>query len=115
LGDLIGLNPGIQGLVAGVDDAIEIGLVIRVVVYAAAEAYAIYKAYQLGKRLGEQTQIRDAMKAAGVSPDQYHEFTDYIHECKDHYGMRPDHNFTFAELVELAKAFKNHQGCPNIK
>ncbi|MBU1094414.1 MAG: hypothetical protein KKH01_08135 [Firmicutes bacterium] len=47
--------------------------------------------------------IRDVNRAAnqvGVDRDL---FGDYIHDAKDHLGMKPNENFTWKQLVDLAK------------
>lgn len=56
------------------------------------------------KYKNEQETIK-AAKEAGIPPKYLHDFGDYIEEIKRQFGRRNDANFTYKELVELAKEF----------
>lgn len=48
--------------------------------------------------------VNDAANQVGVGRI---EFGNYIHEMKDALGMKASENFTYKELLELAKELKN--------
>ena len=49
-------------------------------------------------------QVKDAAKQIGVDPT---EFGNYIHEIKAYEGMKANQNFSYQELLDLAKELKN--------
>jgi hypothetical protein len=50
----------------------------------------------------EQSQIKAAIKAAGVKLT-YEQFSNYLHQYKGSGGRGPGDNYTFAQLVVIAK------------
>jgi hypothetical protein len=79
----------------GVDTAIIGAALITAGVYATKLAYTHFS--------NEQSQIREAARQAGIT---YQQFSDYLHMIKGGPaggGRGPRDNYTFAQLVLLAK------------
>ena len=57
------------------------------------------------KYKNEQKTIKAAANEAGLPQKYLHDFGDYIEEVKRQFGKRNDANFTYRELVDLAKEF----------
>lgn len=51
--------------------------------------------------------VNDAANEVGIDRNL---FGQYIHEIKADLGMRPNQNFTYKELIELANELKNMIG-----
>ncbi|MBN2794718.1 MAG: hypothetical protein JXR88_04880 [Clostridia bacterium] len=49
-------------------------------------------------------QVTDAAKEVGIDRKM---FGNYIHEIKADLGMKANQNFSYKELIELAKELKN--------
>jgi hypothetical protein len=65
--------------------------------------------------VGRKKELKDVDRAAaqaGLGPDQRRDFSRYLHKCKQSgdFGSKNDKgDYTFAELLEKAKEFK--EGC----
>ena len=57
------------------------------------------------KYKNEQKTIKAAADEAGLPKKYLHDFGDYIEDVKRQLGKRNDANFTYKELVDLAKEF----------
>ena len=58
----------------------------------------------------ESRQVEDAARAAGLKGDQVHDFGRYIEVLKDDVSKRNDANFSYSDLLTLAKDFLKN-GC----
>lgn len=113
--DPIGLAGGINIFEYANSNAMELvdptgeNPIIKKIIKEVLEKNSRTKETKKGANRIDRKQVDDAAKQAGIPKDRRHDFGKYLEEIKRKSGRGGRDNFSFKELLDLAKEFKETQ------
>ena len=99
---------GLQNPLSFVDPTGE-NPILRIILQKAIEKGSKSRTTKKGANKLDNRQIRDAANEAGIPKDRLHDFGKYIEKMKKNSGRGGRDNFSFEELRDLAREFKDTQ------